>query len=247
MTKWRLLAVDLDGTLLNEHRQISKVNREWLHKAREQGVDFTFATGRLYPGFVQKFATELAITKPIISLNGSAIWSCEGKLLEFYPLEKSQVHAMYTIAKQHASHYWVCTEKDVFYDDTFAEEIDKHTFAKFGFVAHDADSLAQIKKQLDAIPNLEVTNTHPLNLEVNPQGISKGNALRTLCQQWNIPTDTLITIGDSLNDTSMLKLAGMGVAMGNAQDEVKAIANHITSNNTEDGVAKAIQTIIFSL
>ena len=154
---------------------------------------------------------------------------------------------MYTIAKHHANHYWVCTEKDVFYDDTFAEAIDRYTFAKFGFVAKDADGLAQIKKQLEEIPNLEITNTHPLNLEVNPQGISKGNALRTLCQQENIPTDTLITIGDSLNDTSMLSLAGMGVAMGNAQEEVKAIADRITSKNTEDGVAKAIQTIIFSL
>ena len=82
------------------------------------------------------------------------------------------------------------------------------------------------------------------SLEINYKDVSKGNAIKSLLDKYNIKEEELVCIGDNENDISMIKLAGLGIAMGNAISEVKNIADYITDTNKRDGVAKAIEKFI---
>ncbi|MDF2963402.1 MAG: Cof-like hydrolase, partial [Paenibacillus sp.] len=98
--------------------------------------------------------------------------------------------------------------------------------------------------KLEAWGVLEITNSHPLNLELNPKGINKASGIRQVCSLLGIGMSQVIAMGDSLNDESMIREAGLGVAMGNAQDEVKEFADVITATNEEHGVAKIIEQYV---
>ena len=244
MNHWRLLALDLDGTLLTADRTISEENRKWLLKAREHGIEFTFATGRIFPGFVAQYAAELAISLPIITLNGSAVWSPQATLLEQTVLSPTQVDFMFDLANRYARYYWVCTVDQVFDETSFPKVKDRLSFAKFGFVAEDKHTINTIWDALITYGGLEVTNTDPLNIEVNPIGVNKGNALKKVCESLDIDAKDVVTMGDSLNDIAMLRYAGLGIAMENAQQAVKDSATYETARNTEDGVARAIEKLL---
>ncbi len=88
------------------------------------------------------------------------------------------------------------------------------------------------------------TKTAPFYYEANPKGVSKGNALKFLCHKLNLSSENLMAIGDEENDLSMIKLAGVGVAMGNAVPAVKEAAQRVTSDCDHDGVAEAIEKIL---
>src|SRR5699024_11458558 len=88
---------------------------------------------------------------------------------------------------------------------------------------------------------LKVTNSTAMNFEVNEKGVNKAEGLRTLCKKLNITMDEVMAVGDSLNDFKMINEVGIGIAMGNAQEEILEIADYVTLTNREDGVAEAIK------
>jgi len=95
--------------------------------------------------------------------------------------------------------------------------------------------------QLSFFEGLELTNSLPSNVEVNPTGVTKARALHSLCGEIGITMDEIMACGDSLNDIKMIQESGIGVAMGNAQEAVKKAADFITDHHDKDGVAKAIE------
>jgi hypothetical protein len=97
---------------------------------------------------------------------------------------------------------------------------------------------------VDSWSTLEITNSHPCNLELNPKGISKASGMRKVCELLGITMSEVVAMGDSMNDLSMIRAAGLGVAMGNAQDGVKAAADLVTATNDEHGVAKVIREYV---
>jgi Cof subfamily protein (haloacid dehalogenase superfamily) len=90
---------------------------------------------------------------------------------------------------------------------------------------------------------LELTNSLPTNVEANPAGVSKAAALHFLCERMGITMEEVMAVGDSLNDIKMIQASGVGVAMGNAQEAIKNVADFVTDTNNNNGVAKAIERV----
>ena len=121
-------------------------------------------------------------------------------------------------------------------------DIDSQEWLKFGYFTENMEKLQQIRDIVEGWGTLEITNSHPSNIELNPLGISKASGVETVCQLLGISMSEVIAMGDSENDIAMIREVGLGVAMGNAQDEVKRIADITTVTNNEHAIAKVIRT-----
>ena len=104
--------------------------------------------------------------------------------------------------------------------------------------------LGPIKDELSKDKNLVITSSGSRNIEINHVNAQKGVALAAFADSLNVPIDNVMAIGDNNNDASMIKAAGISYAVGNATDEIKMLAKHLTVNNTEDGVGKAIEEVL---
>lgn len=118
-------------------------------------------------------------------------------------------------------------------------------FYKIQIASLNRGELDKLLPELKAIPNVDITSSNYFNLEIGPKGINKGTALKELAEIGGIERDDIIAMGDNLNDVPMLMYAGCGVAMENAEEEVKSKAQFITKSNDEDGVAYAIDRLLF--
>lgn len=236
---FKLIALDMDGTLLNEKGAISDENCQAIEDAQANGIHVVLSTGRsiLTCG---KYAKSLKLTSYLVTVNGSEIWDCSGNLLKRNVIHTDFIHMMWEWAKTNKTHFWaVATDK--VWRDQMPENIFEHTWLKFGF-DFAVDSLREtILQRLLSHQQLEVSNSSPTNIEVNAAGVNKAMGLLHVCGRLGISMDEVIAMGDSLNDIEMIKAAGCGVAMGNAQNEVKKAADWITATNNENGVAKAIR------
>lgn len=235
----RLVALDMDGTLLNDDQEISQANREAITKAKENGVHIVLSTGRPFM-HAEDYARSLQLNSFIITVNGGEIWDSNGNLLERTLLQVEQIKMMWDLKKLHNTKFWALTVDKAFRNE-FPEDIalSEHQWLKFGFDVEDDEVRNMILQELNK-QRLQVTNSSPTNLEVNPYGISKANALEKVCKRIGITMENVMAMGDSLNDIAMIESAGLGVAMGNAQETVKKAANWVTNTNEEDGVAMAL-------
>src|SRR5699024_5363474 len=120
-------------------------------------------------------------------------------------------------------------------------DLSSSQWLKFGFDFDDDGVRTDVLEQLSENPRLEITNSSPMNMEVNAVGVHKARGLETVCRRLGLSMDQVMAMGDSLNDIRMIKEAGLGIAMGNAQDVVKEAADWVTGTNEEDGVAQAIR------
>lgn len=233
----------MDGTLLNEEKQVSPANREAIYAALEAGVTVIFSTGRGVQSALP-YAEELKLETPIVSVNGSEVWKAPHDLLKRTLLDLDLVRRMYDLAIEHDTWYWAYSVEGMYNRDNWAEDITKPQWLKFGFYTENKESLEIIRGELARWGELEITNSHPDNLELNPKGISKASGIEEVCKLLGIEMSQVIAMGDSENDIAMIRAAGLGVAMGNAQDGVKRIADLVTATNDEDGVAKIIREYV---
>ncbi|MFS0840113.1 Cof-type HAD-IIB family hydrolase [Paenibacillus sp. UNC499MF] len=243
MSQYKLVALDMDGTLLNEEKQVSPANREAIYAALEAGVTVIFSTGRGVQSALP-YAEELKLETPIVSVNGSEVWKAPHDLLKRTLLDLDLVRRMYDLAIEHDTWYWAYSVEGMYNRDNWAEDITKPQWLKFGFYTENKESLEIIRGELARWGELEITNSHPDNLELNPKGISKASGIEEVCKLLGIEMSQVIAMGDSENDIAMIRAAGLGVAMGNAQEGVKRIADLVTVSNDEDGVAKIIQEYV---
>lgn len=235
----KLIALDMDGTLLNNEGEISEGNRKAIAKAQEKGIYVVLSTGRSITT-CRHFAKSLKLTSYIITVNGSEIWDSNDQLIERNTLSSNHIETMHSLTNTHNTHFWAVTTDKVWRGE-FPENITDHEWLKYGFDVQDDEIRKVILDELTRNPELEVSNSSPTNIEVNAVGINKAKALETISEKLGITLDNVMAMGDSLNDLAMIKAAGVGVAMGNAQDLVKEEANWVTATNVEDGVAKAIE------
>lgn len=235
----KLIALDMDGTLLNRRQEISEENRKAIATAMERGVKVVICTGR-HLHSTKPYADSLNLKSYLVVANGGEIWDSEGQLVERNHLDAKDIEMMYDLCTQYGSRYWAMTpDKD--YREGLGEKITEEQWLKFGFDLDDHDTREAILRELEKHDHLELSNSSPLNIEVNPIGINKANALKKICEYLGITMEEVMAVGDSLNDIAMIREAGVGVAMGNAQSTVKEAANWVTETNDNDGVAKAIQ------
>lgn len=246
---FKLLALDMDGTVLNDQLVISEENTRWLNRAIEAGVIVMFSTGRGYDKVID-YVNLLKLDSPMITVNGSEVWLNSEQLLYRTLLEAELVERLYHLAQKYKDVWFWAYSTDQIYNkenwSTLKTPIQEHQWLKFGYYMEDLHTINQIRQEIESWGLLEISNSSPYNIELNALGISKASALSKLCNHIGIQMSEVISIGDSLNDIKAIKESGLGVAMANAQDEVKAAADYVTLNNNEHGVAHVVKKFIFN-
>ncbi len=240
----RLIALDMDGTLVNHDGEVSVENEKAIQRAREQGIHVILSTGRsLFT--CRDISDALGRSSYIITVNGGEIYDHEYNLVDSTPLNHEIVKALWKLKIEHDINFWTSTTQGLFNSQRpFNKEIDTYNWLKFGFEIQDDEVRQVVMDELLSNTALEITNSSPTNIEINPAGVNKAAALLKVCKWLNLSMDHVMAVGDSLNDLAMIREAGIGVAMGNAQEVVREEADWVTENNTNHGVAKAIDQVL---
>ncbi len=234
----KLIALDMDGTLLNDNHEISPGNREAIIEARELNVPVMIATGRTR-ATCGSYAQSLGLQTFLVTANGGEIYNKDGDLIHATHLHEDAVNHVYELRERYGAHVWAASSNGLFRGD-LPEDRHNYQWLKFGFDTTDDGVRKEIVAELTERGLTEITNSSPTNIEVNAIGINKASAIKLVCDELGIDMQHVMAVGDSLNDIAMIQEAGLGVAMGNAQDLVKRKADWITATNVNDGVAAAI-------
>jgi hypothetical protein len=263
---YKLIAIDIDDTLLNDDLQVSEGTRAALAAAVAQGVTVTLATGRMFPS-AQNVAKQLGLNVPIITYQGSLVKnSLDGAVL----YERSVPDAA---AKRIAA---FCAERglhlQLYSDDTLyvKEDNDKvQAYAALSSIPFQVEPdfgkllgkpqtkmliidepavLDRIAEELRPLvgDDVHITKSKPNFLEFLHKEGTKGHAVAFMAGHVGCTLEQTIAIGDSWNDREMLETAGLGVAMGNALPALKAIAGYVTLTNNEEGVRHVIEKFVLS-
>lgn len=264
---YKLVAVDMDGTLLREDKTISNRTKKAINKAVKKGVKVVLASGRPIEG-LERYLKELELlTKDdyVMSFNGSVIQNAKTKqIISKNILKGSDLKRLYNLSKEIGVNIHAFTK-----DGCITPRMNEYTELEGrinGIEVHEAD-FETIDMEEDVIkvmfidpqPVLEeamkkipdcyyedftVVRSAPYFLEFLNKASSKGTGVKALGEYLGIRQEEIICIGDAGNDLDMIQFAGLGVAMGNAFEEVKEAADYITCNNEEDGVAHVIEKFI---
>ena len=269
--EYKLLALDLDGTLTNSKKEITARTRDTLVRAqREKGLKIILASGRPTYG-VAPLADALELDKfggYILAYNGGEIinWRTH-EIMYKNLLDRDVLPYLYKCAKDNGfaivtyENEYVLTEnpddeyvlKEALLNvmkikkvDNFLEAV-KHPIAKCLIVGEPVRLAALEKEMHEHLKDrMGVFRSEPYFLELVPKGIDKARSLSVLLEELGLSREELMAAGDGFNDLSMVKFAGMGIAMDNAQEIVKENADFITLSNDEDGVAYAVEKFILS-
>lgn len=244
--KYKLLALDMDGTLLTDQHEISTETEKWIRKAMKAGVHVCLSTGRGFDEAVP-FGEKLGLTTPMVTANGSEVWKSPHELYRRELLDKTSIAKMYDISREKNVWFWAYAVEGLYNERNWDPAVlDQNQWIKFGFNTEDDDLRHEILMELQNMGGLEITNSSPFNLEINPQGINKATGIAVVCELLGISMSEVAAFGDSLNDLAVIQAVGLGVAMGNAQAAVKENADVVTASNNEDGIAHVIRDYILS-
>ncbi len=284
--KYKLVAVDLDGTLLNDELKITDRTKRAVQKYRAEGGIFTFATGRS-PSSASRFFEELGMKDdcvPVIcNIGGMIVDSCDMSEIKTFEIEKDVAAPFLRLASalgvfvlvyttgvtkieritELAMRY--CEKVGVEFD--VVGELDEYAATTADKIVKvvivlDERKLEDVAARLNAeFPSLQYTQStapflqslkncyddfEPAMIECILRGVDKASGLKFVADKYGIPMSEVVAIGDSFNDISMIKCAGLGVAMGNAKESIKRLADHIAPTNNDDGVADTIESCCFN-
>lgn len=245
MAKIKLIALDMDGTLLNDDGVVTPYTHDVIQKALQQDVQVVLSTGRPLL-MCSSYAEELQLTSYIITSNGAEIWTVDHKLIERHPLDARKVQALWELGNEKELHMWLVAADQVFRNAKRPEDFTNHEWLKMGYGNLTEPLKKYLLDQLKNEKELEITNSSLSNLEVNKSGVNKANAIQSICKRLGISMEEVMAVGDSLNDLKMIEQAGIGVAVENAQQLIIESANYVTTTNNDNGVAKAIERYIFT-
>ncbi len=253
---FKLIATDMDDTLLNSNHVISDENRNAIIDIQKRGVTFSLASGR--PTFaMHSFAEELELSNHggfILGYNGGEIIDAKtGNVVFEKVLTRKDIENIYNEAMKRDLHFLAYG-----YDIIYGNELNEYTGEEVKLtgmkwqqinsieelpieksikcmILGDPEKLkiTQLELQEQYIKNYVINISKPIFLEFTQKGINKGESLKRLCDMLNITTENMICVGDSFNDMSMLEIAGLPVAVENAREEIKEICKYITTSNDE--------------
>ncbi|RUS45420.1 Cof-type HAD-IIB family hydrolase [Cohnella sp. AR92] len=264
MTKYRLIAMDLDDTLLTDDLTVSEKTRSAMAEAIAQGAHLTIATGRMFAS-AKRVAAQVGLNVPIITYQGSLIRNLlDEEVLYERSVPYEKVRFLYEYTRKHNLHLQTYINDQLYSFDNgdklaaYAKqsgipyivepELDRlpegnHT--KLIIIDDPAklDALIPVLRPLLG-EGVHLTKSKANYLEfLHPEG-TKGHALRFLAAHYGFPMEETIAIGDAWNDHEMIEAAGLGVAMANAIPELKNIANYVTLSNNDDGVAHVLEKFV---
>ncbi len=265
---YKAIALDLDGTLTNDRKEISNRNKECLAQAMEQGIHVILASGRPVFG-IEPVAKELQLPAKggyMLAYNGGAIIDCQTgeKLFATYVPKECQT-AICNEAARHGVYAITYYENQILAESDTDEYVLKEAFCNAAQVKKVAsvdafvdypvekflvvgvhEQLVKVQEVLSAqfADVLDFFFSQDYFLEVVPKGVAKDVALESLLTKLGVTKEELIACGDGMNDLPMIQYAGLGVAMENAKEAVKEDADYIAPSNEDDGVAHVIEKFI---
>ena len=266
--KYRLIAMDLDGTLNNDEKQITEITKNALMAAQQKGIRLALASARPSPGlYRERDVLHLQDHEGILmSYNGGRIVdAATGKVLfeTSMPLDETKAVLRFlenlpvTPILDDGVQFYVTdrnaymVEYECWNNQMVCSEVENLAdFISFApvkiLMSVQPEILKDVQAQIAAFlpEDLTVVQTAAFYLEVIPKVINKGQGIRDICRTLGISPEEVIAFGDAANDIPMLQAAGVGVAMGNAADAVKAAADRITRTNNEDGIAAALAELL---
>ena len=272
---YKLIACDLDETLLNQEHRVANRNIAAIKRAQQEyGVKFVPATGRGYAS-VQETLKELGLydvaEEYVLSFNGGALTENKGnRLLQFKGMPFDKMKELFDFGLQQDVCIHVYTQEELFVfrmstseqarfdsgDMVYHHQISdsvaflkEQTIAKILFQNTDTDYLKSLEPKVSSLTDgqCEVSYSSNRYMEFNSLGIDKGQGLRDLAELLGIEMSETIAVGDNYNDLAMLKAAGLSVAAANGVPEVKAVCDYVTRADHNEGVvAELIETFIFN-
>ena len=288
---YKLITVDLDGTLLNKYGEVSEYTKNIIKMVTDQGILVVLASGRISES-VLTIAKEIGANKYYISGNGSVLYDMQKKeiIYEKY-LSKEKVLELIELCEKNSIYYNIYTESSVIakslnynvafynYENTkkssdkkteinivddvynYIKTLNTNKFLKMTICDENKIVFSSILRKVKDIPDIDVLEVSHMSkkkikmgtkevsvgyyyTEVSSKNVDKWYAIEEIMKKENIAKEEVISFGDNNNDILMIKNAGLGIAMGHSNEQVKKVAKFVTQTNDEDGVAKALENII---
>lgn len=273
--KIKLIATDMDGTFLDDEKNVPEENRQALFECAARGIEIVPATGRTLLGIPEELRNLPGVRYAILT-NGAVVADLkENKVINTCRLPLETAIEIMSIART--------SPDDIMYDayidgiaytlESFYQNMDRYVSSeglielikktrrvvpdniayvkeqnkevdKINFYFADMTAKKRMRETLKSVSGILVSSSIPNNLEINALGADKGGALLRLAELLGIKQEETMAFGDGENDLSMMKMAGIGVAMVNGEESVKAAADYVTVSNNEAGVAAAIRRFV---
>lgn len=261
----KMVATDIDGTILPYHSDFSKEVMECIQKLEQQGVKVVLVTGRMHSSAVP-LSDKLGLKNPIISYQGGLIKDYEGKTLYQVNLDNTITKEIIAWARENNVHLnlylddklYVENDNDVIkyyiqgkfvdykvcsFDDLEIQNVNK-------VLAIDINNPDTVTSWVDILrkkyPDLYIVKSTPYFCEIGASGAKKSLGVEFLANLWGLKKSEILTIGDQNNDIDLIQSGGIGVAMGNATEELKSCAQYITETVENNGFVSAMEKFVFS-
>lgn len=267
--EYRMLATDLDDSLLDDQFRITPADREAIFRAVKAGIKVVLATGRMFRSALP-YALELGLDTPLITYQGAYVgFPRGGEVLYHRPVPYDlalELLERLTPLGYHTNIYIddqllvdkVTEESRVYWVISGIKPIEVGNLAAYMrrvrreptkvLVVSSEENLDRLWGELNGVfgGRLHITKSKPYFLEFMHPGVTKAGALQAVATRYGIDRERIIAVGDSYNDLEMISYAGLGVVVANARDEIKSKADFVTGANTEGGVARVIRRFIFN-
>jgi Cof subfamily protein (haloacid dehalogenase superfamily) len=263
----RLIALDLDGTLVGSDLTIRPRVRDALVKARAQGVAITIVTGRMFAA-AKPYALDLGVTGPVCCYQGAAIYDvASGAILQMTPVRQDVTRQVLAWAQERGIHAQ-CYADDTLYVQqinsfskryTDLARVDAHVVPSLGtmfadkptikiVLVDDADKASAYLDELEPMlgDRAYLTRSHPDFVEILDPNVNKGVALAFVAGKYDATLAETLAVGDAWNDLPLLKAAGIGVAMGSGPPELLSQADAVVADVAHDGVAEAVERFVLT-
>jgi Cof subfamily protein (haloacid dehalogenase superfamily) len=264
MTRIALVVSDVDGTLLTKDKTLTDAARGAVRRLHDAGVGFTITSSR--PTIGMRFLIEpLQITLPVGAFNGSSIVDPQLNPIEQHLIPTAAARRSLDVLNEFGVDIWLFTnelwltrrgdgeyvpleKRAIRADPTVVGDFAPYLSAACKIVGSSSDAAllrrceVAMRQALGAQATAVRSQTY--YLDVTPPGCDKGTFVQAIAKRQGISTDAVATIGDMQNDLAMFRKSGMSIAMGNATDDVKKAATHVTASNENEGFAAAIDMIL---
>jgi Cof subfamily protein (haloacid dehalogenase superfamily) len=264
MKRIPLVVSDVDGTLLTKDKTLTEAAKSAVRRLHDAGIAFTIISSR--PTIGMRFLIEpLAISLPIGAFNGSSIVDPRMNPIEQHVIPPSAAAQSLAILKKFGVDIWIFTndqwltqngngeyvpleKRAIRADPTIVTDFSPYlsSACKIVGASSDAPLLERGERAMREALGAQAlaVRSQTYYLDVTPPGFDKGTFVRAMAQRLGVPTDAVATIGDMQNDLAMFRTSGLSIAMGNASDDVKRQATHVTTSNEQEGFAHAVEIIL---
>ena len=264
MTRIALVVSDVDGTLLTKNKTLTDGAMDAVRRLHQAGIGFTITSSR--PTIGMRFLIEpLQIMLPVGAFNGSCIVDPQMNPIEQHTIPAPATQRALELLNEFGTDIWLFTNdlwlahddsgqyvalerRAIRADPTIVADFTPYLASACKIVGASNDpallQACEIAMQDALGTQATAVRSQSYYLDVTPPGCNKGTFVRSMARRLNIPTEAVATIGDMQNDLAMFRTSGVSFAMGNATDDVKKAATHVTASNEEEGFAKAINMIL---